>query len=56
MKIYTVSGRKTTEIIDSAIEILIGNYQVNKEFMDKDERIAHLENIIDLTSIKKILM
>lgn len=55
MKIYTVSGRKTKDVIDSTIDILIGKYQVDKEFMDKDEQIDCLENIIDLTIIKKHL-
>ncbi len=52
MKIYTVSGRTTKQVIDSTINILIGHYQCNQEVMDDKERIDNLENIVDLIKIK----
>lgn len=52
-KIYTISGRTKKEVIDSTINILIGHYQVNKEFMDDADKIKNLENIVDLISIKE---
>lgn len=55
MKIYTISGRKTEEVIDNTVNILIGNYQVNKEYMDDKDKINNLENIVDLIHIKEKL-
>ena len=55
MKIYTVSGRTTREVIDSTINLLTDYYQVNNEVMEKDDKINHLENIVDLIAIKESL-
>ena len=52
-KIYTISGRTTREVLDSTINLLLGYYQVNNEVMEKDDKINHLENIIDLIEIKQ---
>ena len=54
MKIYTVSGRTTREVFDSTINLLMDYYQVNNEVMEKDDKINHLENIVDLINIKEI--
>lgn len=53
MKIYTTSGRNIKEVLDSTIDILTGKYQVDKEFMPDTEKIACLENILDLIVLKK---
>lgn len=53
MKIYTISGRTVNEVMDSTIDILIGHYQVDKEYMDDSEKIKNLENIVDLIKIKE---
>lgn len=52
-KIYTISGRTTREVLDSTINSLLGYYQVNNEVMEKDDKINHLENILDLIEIKQ---
>lgn len=52
-KIYTISGRTTREVLDSTINSLLGYYQVNNEVMEKDDKINHLENILDLMEIKQ---
>ena len=53
MKIYTISERTTEEVMNSTINILIDNYQVNKEFMNYGDRINNLENIVDLIRIRE---
>ena len=53
MKIYTVSGRKTKEVMDSTINLLIDYYQVNNDVMETDDKLNHLENIVDLIRIKE---
>ena len=55
MEIYTVSGRKPREVFDSTINLLTDYYQVNNEVMEKDDKINHLENIVDLIAIKEII-
>ena len=52
-KNYTISGRTIKKVVDDTIDILIGHYQVNKEFMDDADKIKNLENIVDLISIKE---
>lgn len=54
-KIYTISGRTIDEVINSTINQLIDNYQVNREYMEDKERIDSLENIVDLIRIKDYL-
>lgn len=53
MKIYTVSGRKPKEVMDSTINLLIDYYQVNNEVMETNDKLNHLENIVDLIRIKE---
>ena len=54
-KTYTISGRTTDEVINSTINQLIENYQVNREYMEDKEKIDSLENIVDLIRIKECL-
>lgn len=54
-KTYTISGRTTDEVINSTINQLIDNYQVNREYMEDKEKIDSLENIVDLIRIKECL-
>jgi len=54
-KIYTISGRTVYEVIDSTINKLIDYYQVNHEYMEDQDKIEHLENIVDLIQIKEYL-
>ena len=55
MKIYTISGRKITEVLESVVKELSSNYQVNKDFMDNEDKITALENIVDLISFKETI-
>ena len=52
-KIYTISGKITKQVIENTINILSGYYQINKEFMDDEDKINILENIVDLVNIKE---
>lgn len=52
-KIYTISGKPIKQVIENTINILSGHYQVNKEFMDDEDKINTLENIVDLINIKE---
>lgn len=52
-KIYTISGKTTKQVVENTITILSGYYQVNKEFMDDEDKINTLENIVDLVNIKE---
>lgn len=54
-KTYTISGRTIDEVINSTINQLIDNYQVNREYMEDKEKIDSLENIVDLIRIKECL-
>lgn len=54
-KIYTISGRTVDEVINSTINKMIDDYQVNHEYMEDQDKIEHLENIVDLIRIKDYL-
>lgn len=53
MSEYTISGRKTKDVMNSIINTLMGYYQVNKEVMEQEDKIKTLEDIVDLIKINK---
>jgi hypothetical protein len=54
-KRYTISGRTIDEVMNSTINKLIDYYQVNHEYMEDEDKIDSLENIVDLIRIKEYL-
>lgn len=55
IKKYTISGRTIEEVMNSTVNKLIDYYQINHEYMEDEEKIDSLENIIDLIRIKEYL-
>lgn len=51
-KYYIPTGRCPKVVLKETINRLIDYYQINREVMEENEKVEHLENIIDLIKIK----
>lgn len=51
-KYYLPTGKCPKYVLKETINRLIDYYQINREVMEENEKIDHLENIIDLIKIK----
>lgn len=51
-KYYVPTGKCPKYVLKETINRLMDYYQINREVMEENEKIEHLENIIDLIKIK----
>lgn len=52
---YSCTHRNIIKILESTHQALFDHYMIDRDVMEDDQRIATLENIVDISQLIKVL-